>query len=131
MIRLQTATLTGDARARGRAHAEIFAEQIRANGILDFYMGYCGRMVGPSSLPARVGVDFVHSWCARGLSDEARGLAEGFCEAIGYDLRDVTKALVMPDALNFLVGLHGAIKSVPMLGCTSLAAWGKYTPHGR
>ena len=133
MSRLLTATLKGSARERGRAHGERFKAEVRESGILDYYLGYCERLLNRPGIAKRLGISVVHELCARAQSDEARGLADGFCEATGLDRRAVGRALVMPDALNFLVGLHAAVRPAPApaLGCTSVAAWGPYTAHGR
>ncbi len=133
MSRLLTATFRGSAHQRGRAHGERFKAEVQQSGILDYYLGYCERLLSRPGIAKRLAISVVHELVARAQSDETRGLADGFCEATGLDRRAVGRALVMPDALNFLVGLHAAVRPAPTpaLGCTSVAAWGAATSNGR
>lgn len=130
--RVLRAELRGNARARGRAHGELFAAKVRESGILDFYRGFCGREVF-SSLPAPAGwtLDKLHGVFAKRLSPEASETIAGFCAAAGFEERRVREGLLMPDTLNFIVGLSGRVLGAPTLGCTSAAAWDEYSEDGR
>ncbi|MBI4347326.1 MAG: hypothetical protein HY553_10755 [Elusimicrobia bacterium] len=127
-----TETFSGDARRRGEQHGERFGPAIRESGILDFFRDYCESEVLGGRVPVASAVlHGLHRRTIAGFSPEARDSVAGFCRAAGLGEPDVLKALVMPDVINYLVGIGGRLTSAPVLGCTSVAAWGGHAPGGR
>jgi hypothetical protein len=106
---------------------ELFGAQVRESRIVDFYHDYCSRHLPRRSVLAGLGSRLLLSLVALRFSNQARALIQGFCEASGLEPRKVSRAFVMPDVLNFLVGFSGRLAGLPTLGCTSAAAWGDYT----
>ncbi len=129
---MKFAEFSGSAKARGERHGELFGAAARESGAMDFFRDYCEReaLGGPTPVASRV-LDALHRRFAARLSPDARALASGFCRASGFDEPGLLKALVMPDVINYLVGAAGRALSAPTLGCTTVAAWGDYTPDGK
>lgn len=126
------ADFAGSARERGLQHGERLGAAARESRVLEFFRDFVENeaLGGPTPVASRV-LDALHRRFARGLSDEARALAAGFCAASGFPERDMLKALVMPDAINYLIGAAGSLRSLPTLGCTTVAAWDGYAANGR
>lgn len=117
---------------RGRQQGEAVGQAVRELGSLEFYRRYCEAEAASGSLPAaRHLMRGLHSLLASRLSPEGRELIGGYCAASGDDPVGIAHALVMPDALNFLIGSTARLAGAPALGCTSVAAWGEHTQGGR
>lgn len=129
---MRIAEFAGSAKARGERHGELFGAAARESGVMDFFRDYCEREALGGPVPVASGVlDALHRRFAARLSPDARALTAGYCRASGTDERGTLKALVMPDAINYLIGAAGRATFAPTLGCTSVAAWGDYARDGR
>lgn len=126
---IETAVFKGSARGRGEQHGALFGQRTRASGIMDFYCDYVARQAGGGVLGSAA-LGLLHAHFARRLSPQAKELIQGFSLASGLDAPRLSRATVMPDVMNFLIGLNGRLTAAP-LGCTSVAAWGDYTQDGR
>lgn len=127
--RLLVGDFRGGAFARGRRHGENFGERVIASGILDFYLRFCERqLLAEPSRPAGLAIRAAHFLVALRHSPEAAELIDGFSAGSRIPRAKIAQALVMPDVLNFLTGSYYRRAG---LGCTSVAAWGDYTPDGR
>lgn len=131
-VRLHAATFAGSERRRGEQHGERFGAAVRESGVLRFFRDYAEREVLGAPAPVASGLlKGLHSLLASRLSPAACELAAGFSRAAGVPEAELKRALVMPDVLNTLIGLNAHLAGLPTLGCTSVAAWGGYTPDGR
>lgn len=131
-VRLHAASFAGSERRRGEQHGERFGPAVRESGVLRFFRDHAEHEVlgGPTPL-ASSALRGLQSLLASRLSPSARELGAGFSRAAGMSEADLARALVMPDVLNTLIGAGARLTGAPALGCTSVAAWGGYTPDGR
>lgn len=132
MTRLLVADVSGTPYERGYAQGGLFGARVREQGTMDFYRKYCEAEAVAGSLPvARHLLRGLHTLAASRFSEDAKKLIVGYCAASGDDPVSLAQAMVMPDVLNFLIGSSARISGAPVLGCTSVAAWGEYTKGGR
>ena len=131
-VRLHAATFAGSERRRGELHGERFGAAIGESGVLRFFHGYAEQEVlgGPAPIASSL-LRGLHSLFASRLSPAAGELCAGFSRAAGMPEAELRRALVMPDVINTLIGVNARLSGLPALGCTSVAAWGSYTPDGR
>lgn len=129
--RLLVANFKGSAYERGKQHGELFGQHVKESGINSFYGSYCEEMLLGQPIPIKYLIRLFHRLCASRHSSQAQDLIRGFCEASGFNTQEVSRALVMPDVLNYLAGFTAKLSRLPGFGCTSVAVWDGYSADNR